>query len=138
MSETRKHIDAMGQYCTRNLDHFGQVFLVVYLNHLLSGFCCGRREVWEMLLENSTSKCRKSESTSTPWDKLNQLNGGWWIHETMVCKMTKIGLRDGKSVRQWLTFVLLSLQKSYVGNKKDGILAGHPAIDSSFPFGFIT
>jgi hypothetical protein len=46
-----------------------------------------------------------------------------------VQKMTKIGFRDGKSVQQWLTFVLLSLQKSYIGNKKDGILTGHPAID---------
>jgi len=43
----------------------------------------------------------------------------WWIHETVVCKMTSIRPRDGKAVRQWLTLVLSSLKKSYTGNKKD-------------------
>ena len=53
----------------------------------------------------------------------------WWIHETIVCKMTNIGPRDGKSVRQWLTLIISSLKKSYTGNKKDGISTGFPGID---------
>jgi hypothetical protein len=53
----------------------------------------------------------------------------WWIHETMVCRTTNIRPWDGKSVRQWLTLVLLSIKKSYIGNKKEGIKTGLPAID---------
>jgi hypothetical protein len=34
-----------------------------------------------------------------------------------------------KAVRQWLTLVISSLKKSYIGNKKDGISTGLPAID---------
>jgi hypothetical protein len=53
----------------------------------------------------------------------------WWIHETVLCKTTNIRARDGKSVRQWLTLILSSIKKSYIGNKKDGISTGYPAID---------
>jgi hypothetical protein len=51
----------------------------------------------------------------------------WWIHETRVCKMIDIRPRDDKAVRQWLTLVISSLKKSYIGNKKDGISTGLPA-----------
>jgi hypothetical protein len=53
----------------------------------------------------------------------------WWVHESVVCKMSNIRPREGKAIRQWLTLVLLSLKKSYIGNKKDGIKTGRPAID---------
>jgi hypothetical protein len=43
--------------------------------------------------------------------------------------MINIRLRDDKVVRQWLTLVISLLKKSYIGNKKDGILSGLPAID---------
>ena len=53
----------------------------------------------------------------------------WWVHESVVCKMSNIRPREGKAIWQWLTLVLLSLKKSYIGNKKDGIKTGRPAID---------
>jgi hypothetical protein len=43
--------------------------------------------------------------------------------------MADIQPKAGKSMWQWLTLVLASLKKGYVGNKKDGISTGRSAMD---------